>query len=375
MRAMRLLHECISRDGQIPVARPALALLAACIGCTTGGAPDAWYGDAHFQSPPRTYDFVVRQWTIDRTDDPATPHTGLDVDHRCSGPMDLDGCRYQDFFSQDDDDQHSLGPTRSDATSGCAMGAPGCRGCVDNQFPGIVNSFSAATMAMDIRALLDAEVAAGRRTTLVRVADVNSLRDDPSVRVRIYDGYPTFEDCGAQFGGHAEFAVAQRSLRPGGRDIDADAITELSGRIVGGRLIAGGSASTSFDLLPPVNGAFINVPIHEPQLRLSLSADGSDGTRGVLAGWWEPSELLADRCWQDHLPCEAIVSGVVDVLLPGMSACVDRSDPRQTRFGGISFGIGLSVVHARILAIPIVARIPGMCGSPPPCDGCGGRNS
>jgi len=89
------------------------------------------------------------------------------------------------------------------------------------------------------------------------------------------------------------------------------------------------------------------------------------GTNGDMGGYVSGNALVAAviAIVPDFGPAvEAILSGVVDVRLPGMTMCVDRSNPTMTQFGGISMGLGISTVRATIRPAAASARTMGMCG-------------
>ncbi len=309
------------------------------------------------QPPGMTYDYVVRTLTIDDSDAVELGHTGFNVDGLFSGPTDADGCNHEDFFSLHDRDQHR--------PSGCAMGTAGCTAGVDNQLPTVINSVQAAAMGMDLRMVLADQIRNGGVSILIRVADVNDFVNDPSVNVRIWQGFPEFADCSTAFSGSAQYSVSSASLRAGGTNIDTDASFNFPGSIVGGRLIVTTGTGTFRLPLPEIMGARINLDLNQAQVRLSLSNDGMTGTNGDMGGYVSGNALVAAviAIVPDFGPAvEAILSGVVDVRLPGMTMCVDRSNPTMTQFGGISMGLGISTVRATIRPAAASARTMGMCG-------------
>jgi len=310
------------------------------------------------RAPPATYDYVVSALTIDDSDAFEIAHTGFNIDGLFSGPTDADGCNHEDYFSLHDRDQHR--PT------GCAMGSAGCTEGVDNQLPTIINSVQAAVMNRDLRMLIADDLRAGSLTILVRVSDVDDLENDPAVNVRIWQAYPEFSDCGTAFSGSAEYSVSTASLRAGGTNIDTDASFNFPGAIVGGRLIVSTETGTLRVPLPEIMGVRINFDLLRAQVRLSLSADGMRGTDGDIGGYVDGNVFAAafTRLGTDIGGVrDSILLGVIDIRLPGMTTYVDRSNPMGPQFGGISVGMGLSTVRARIRPTAAQARTPGTCGA------------
>ncbi len=324
---------------------------------------------------PRTYDFVVSDLTVDPTDDPATPHTGLDLDGLCSGPDDPSGCNHADFLSADDDDQNSMTDRLVPTGAGCHAGAPGCRGCIDNQLPTIINSVQAAVMNQDLRAILRHQVRSGQVTLLLRVTGVDDLRDDDAVEVLVVAGYPMVADCDRQFDGDGEFAVRTQSLRTGNIDITSGAIVRMPGRIDRGRLGAGPAAWSLTLPFPEIMGIPPPFVLGAPRLRATLATDGNRAAAGVLAGVAD-ANVLADiqrmqSCGHAFDNCE-LGSGIVDIPIPSSALCVDRSDPNHWRYGSIGLAVGMTLVRAVISPTPRTERAPGMCGSPRVGDGGSG---
>ncbi len=327
---------------------------------TDGGADGG--GDT-IQTGGMTYDYVVNALTIDDSDAVEMAHTGFNLDNLFSGPTDADGCNHEDFFSLHDRDQHR--------PSGCAMGGAGCVGGVDNQLPTVINSVQAAVMNMDLRMLLGNQIRSGSVSILIRVADVNDLANDPSVNVRIWQGFPQFADCSTAFSGSAEFSVSSASLRTGGTNIDTDASFNFPGSIVNGRLIVTTGTGMFRLPLPEIMGATINLDLNAAQVRMTLSADGMRGTNGDMGGWVAGNALVeaVTRLAPDFRSAvEAILSGVVDVRLMGMTQCVDRTG-MTPQFGGISMGLGLTTVRAVIRPMAATARSMGTCGFSSGSDG------
>ncbi len=331
------------------------------IGCSGTRAGDGGTdGGAEVAQPGgRTYDYVVRTMTIDDNDSVEVAHTGFNVDGLFSGPMDADGCNHPDFFSLHDRDQHR--------PSGCAMGGAGCVGGVDNQLPTIINSLEAAVMRTDLRLLLRLQIPS-IVVLLIRVADVNDISNDASVHVRIWRGYPEFADCSAAFSGNAEYSVSSASLRMGGTNIDTDATFGFPGSIVDGRLIVTTRTGVFRLPLPEIMGVQINLDLNQTQVGLSLSPDGMTGTNGDIGGWLAGNSLLAGVSGDFVSAVAAMIAPLVDVRLPGMSVCVDRT-MGTPRFGGISMGIGISTVRANIRPNAAASRTRGMCGASTDGDG------
>jgi len=358
----------------------AIALLALC-GCPTPAqtpdvpntcAPpvaDVQRADAP-QGSGMTLDFAIRTLTIDDSDAAESAHTGFDLDHLCSGPTDADGCNHEDFFSPFA--EFNYVPHRG---LGCAVPGANCVGCVDNQLPTATNSLQAALGNYDVRADVRRRIVGGSIALVLRIADVDSLDNDTSVRVALYDAFPLEEDCDRLTASGARYAVHTRSLRIGGSDIDRDATQTFDGRIESGILIT--EASRSVLRLPwtgDSHGRAIDLALRESRLRMTLVEGGGRGDDGMIGGWMDGAEALRSTS-RFVLDCaalpwvEAIVSGIVDVRMPCQDVCIDRTDPQSSRFGGISTAYVFTAMRATIAPNPRSQRPPGTCGSMPVTDG------
>ncbi len=320
---------------------------------------------------PRSYDFVFTSLEIDRDDAVEHPHVGLDVDGLCSGPTENDGCNHEDFFSAISQDQYPLtfarrlAPAISCDPPGCAMGAMGCHGCVDNQLPAGASSL-AVLLGRDVTGDVSGRVRRGAVSVVLRVSDVDSLDIDDDVQVRVYSAYPVEPDCRALYRGTAEFAPTRDSLLPGGTDLVADAATVMRGRIARGRLVVGPTESVTVRLPLAVDAGWrLDLRVQRPQLRVTLRADGSGGALGVIAGVVDGSEVVASVVtgFPDvRSAVEAVMSGIIDQPLSPGGLCVDRTGTAP-RFGGMSVGYGFDLAPVVLIGPPRDTRPPGACGA------------
>ncbi len=306
-----------------------------------------------------TYTFVASRLTIDATDAPEVAHTGFNVDGLFSGPTDADGCNHEDFFSLFDRDQHS--------PSGCAMGATPCTGGVDNQLPTVIGALEAVA-GSDPRMILAGEVTNNRFAVLVQLSSVDDPVNDSSIGIRVFIGYPTFTTGCTSVAADREYSVSAASLRPGGTG-PSDALIAVPGAIVGGRVITTTPVAGGLPFPLPIGaGLTLDVSLHALQVRFDLASTLDRGTNGNLGGWAPGNELVdaIDRIAPGFREAvEAILAGVVDVRLPGMTTCVDRTTPTMPQFGGASMGLGAQLVRARVSTTTPVAARPavGTCGA------------
>ncbi len=322
----------------------------------------------------QTYTFVISALTVDMTPaDSNSPVAGFNLDNRFSVnsegelPDTPNSCDKPDQPSMLDQSQNCpMGMWMSatgqcgSATASCAPGA-GCRGGVDNQLPGILDAIEAAASAsfpMGIRSELSSQINQNKISLIVRITDVNSLTDDDSVTVKVYNAYPTFTTGCDNVAGGREYAIAADSLNTAS-DIETAKIT-FPGRIVGGRLQV--TAPGMFPLpLPEIMGARVNLTLTNAQLRVNLTAAG--GTGGNLGGSFNGSQLLTTiRALAPDFEMQAstIIGGFVDIEEMGICRMTAAMPPR---FGGIGVGLGFSLVPATTAAASVAARGAGTCGA------------
>ncbi len=343
------------------LASTTVAILAGCSSPSSGPIDAAADAPAEVAPPPpRTLTFVIDQLTIDLSDSPDDPHTGLNLDDLYSTDIDPLGCTHRDYYSLYDNDQHCAAASGEHCTvpPGCSQTDPGCIGGVDNQLPTLANTIRTAA-SFDIRPALSDSVAQSRLVLLVRVGDVNDLINDPSVGVSIYRGNPTFgSDCASVLPGR-EYAVDSASLI-GGTDVDVNARVRLSGSIVDGRLrIRAVDSASSVELPIAVGGSSLQFQMRALQLRANIADDGL--SNGSFGGWVKGDDFFTPCCFQccDLNVMRAVIGGLVDVQLDGLC---DGSANTPPTWGGISLGFGIHAVRATIAPMIANGPMPGTCG-------------
>nr|BAL56289.1 hypothetical protein HGMM_F36A01C24 [uncultured delta proteobacterium] len=356
------------------VQRKYLALVSVLTGAVSVGCSDATRpADGGTDGgTEKTYTYVLSSLTIDRDD--SGPKHGFNLDNLFSNAAVPSDCNHEDHFARYPEDNDQNCPrVNSDNTCavtpnpGCAMGAPGCRGGVDNQLPAIADAIEAAT-SMDVRQLLNETVTQNKFALIVRITGVNNLMNDDRVRLFLYRGFPTFStNCNTVEPGRT-YQIDQASLRSGGTTLD-DAQFAFDGRIVNGRLQV--TAPTgSIDLpLPEVRGQRITLTLQSPQVRVNLT--DTEGRSGNLGGAVSGNQLrdTVVRFAPDYASqVNTLLGSVVDI--EAMGVCVDNTT-NPPRYGNIGLGLGFTMVEARIAETNTFAtsQMPGTCGYSSPSDG------
>ncbi len=302
----------------------------------------------------RSLTFVLDELVVEASDGLDLPHTGFNLDGLFSGPTDADGCNHDDFFSLYDRDQHR--PAR------CTRGTAGCVAGVDNQLPTVFNTIESVS-GMSPRAVIAGEVANNRLVVLVHVTSVEDLVDDPDIRVRVFIGFPTFSTGCTSVQPDREYVVDRRSLIAGGTTL-GDAIVDVRGRIVSGRLQFAAGAGDVFRLPIPL-GAGLSTAVGLRALHMRFDVTDIRGTHGNLGGWATGQDLvdaIVMLAPMYRAAVEGILGSLVDIQDGGI--CVARSGSRA-RYGGVSMGMEFTALPVRIREMdPIVdAPPPGTCGA------------
>lgn len=334
-----------------------MTLAAGLVTAMGAGCGDSGTTTTPTPAAEQTFDYVLNALNIDANTDPASAHTGFNVDNRFSGSnmsslQDAD-CNHIDFFSSLDSDQNQ----------GTCPGTS-CRGGVDNQLPELATAIQTAA-GMDVRQAIAGQITSGKLILLMRVSGVNGTPapgfNDPSVVVRIYIGHPNVPaaQCSTLFAGGTSFAVDTNSLMAGSTNLN-NALFQFNGSIVNGRLQVTPGMGTNSVLpipLPEIQGLRLTLNVNNPQIRMTLTADR--GTNGNLGGFLLRSEVVTAICNGFAQFCEvarSLVDGLVDVQTGTPAGCAMPN-------GGISLGLGLTAVRATIAATPVTGAQPGMCGT------------
>ncbi len=255
---------------RLPAALVALAALVV-TGCLTRGEPRDGGTDAGtdcgFAATPATRYFVISTLAAaagDPTGDPSVV-AGLDVDgYRTVSRSDPMGCGFVDFRSGPPDDIAG----------------------VDNQLGPILVGVAGS---WDINVALQEDIDAGRLLLLVEVSEVDSDTCSPVVTVSVLLGRLPPGVTMPALGGDGRLAVGQMfDVQSSSLGADGTAVARASGRIAGGRVIAGPFELT-FPMRFPTMVAVAHV--HRAELRFDRSASGRI-ERGVLGGRMQLTEAV-----------------------------------------------------------------------------------
>lgn len=318
---------------------------------------DPWARDggiADASGTGRTLTFAFSSVEIDRTPfDETTPIAGFDFDRLYS--VNSDGTHPDTPFSCDKQDAPSVIDIDSNcpvarwdpATGLCA--APGCdprrepcRGGVDNQFPGLSDAIEAISfvgLGIEYRPFVQRIFAQGHAAMIVQVHDVDSLADDPFVRVSLVRAVPDFgAPCDSSVDGQRY--VALRSAVVG--DNPQRAVVNSSvAWIQGGRLRARFEGTVAFPFADWVPGIWV-WPIERLQFAVDLREErGVQGHFGAV--------ISAQRVLDHVLPmadmyAPQIVGGFVDVERMGVCRAANGSGV----MGDIGIGFGFELTRATL---------------------------
>jgi hypothetical protein len=205
------------------------------------------------------------------------------------------------------------------------LGEPG----VDNQLVGSLNSLLEGFIAgYDLQAVLDDDVATGRRLLAIQLSSLDSFDDDPEVRVDLFLVKP--EGCAGDVcpppGGVVSAGARWiRSLVPIG--------SALPGEIVAGRLhVVAHDFPLSFD----ASGVTVTMTVRDSILEGDVSAFGLEN--GVLGGGILVEDLV--------LLAEMIMPGIGEtargILVDLADLSPSAADPLVCR--EVSAGMGLTAV-------------------------------
>jgi len=319
--------------------------------------------------PSMSYAFVLDTVTIDANDDTTRPHTGFNLDNLFSDGLSPNDCNTEDMYSTIDQDQNCNMPANSvcpaaSGTTGCMWTATNtCEGGVDNQLPKLANTLQFT--GMNIRTLLSDQIRTNRTALLMRVTDVESLVNDPSVTVKLYLAYPDFTTDCTMVATDREYTIAQASLTSTTTTNIEDATYVFQGSISGGRLRV--QRTGTFELNIPTGGRNLPFPLVNPQIRVSLAANGMTGTNGNLGGAVRGEAVRAavqSLAPQFASQVDQALPSVADMQDMGMCINVQATPPR---YGAIGIGAGFTITKARIsTARPVSsAQRAGTCGFDP----------
>jgi hypothetical protein len=349
-----------------------------------GNNPDSSSPTDGGGGPGMTYTYVISELSVSETPvDSNSPVTGFNLDNifsvnsEGSLPDTPRSCDRPDWPSMLDPDQNcpmgswNMATGACSTNMGCAPGA-GCRGGVDNQLPGIVDSLDNVVhdqLPMGIRNELRSQINQHKLSLLVRVTGVNSLTDDNEVTLKIYNAFPTFTTGCDSVAPNREYAIDANSLNTAS-DIESAKI-QFPGRIVGGRLQV--TAPGMFPLpLPEIMGRSVMLTLTNAQLRVNLTATG--GTGGNLGGSFNGSQLLTavrNISPQLEMTAATLIGGFVDIEENGI--CKQGLGTMNPMFGGIGVGLGFSLVPATAAPMSATSRGAGTCGASSGSDAGGGN--
>ena len=234
------------------------------LGCSVGGG---------LVLPGQTYDFVFHNWVIDPSG--STPAAGYNFDGLYSNGSPGSGCGVLDRVSAFDPDQGN-----------CANPMLGCIPGVDNMLPRLTDAIDAELTGIDIpvRTRLANEITRGHLILLLRLEGVDSLVNDPDIRVSLYHGYSVNTPCTMMFTGAGKFYVATDSLAV--PDQIDQPIWQADGTVVNGRLRVrwGNNSALAWE-------APLGFPLSQLSVRVDLAGNGAGGTSGNLGGWLLGSTL------------------------------------------------------------------------------------
>jgi hypothetical protein len=290
---------------------------------------------------------------------PDLPHSGFNLDGLFSTSSDAAGCGHDDSASGPDLDQN-MGGSDCRMTGGGIR--PGCGG-VDNQLPAVAEAIGAFMPGFDLGATLQDSINQHRLVYILRVTGVDDPTNDPSVNFYFYAAYPTFSTGCGSVTADREYQIARSSLTAGGATLD-DALIRGAGSIVAGRLRFDAPTGTIFPLTVPAPGATLTFRLQATRMRFDVAATAI--SNGNLGGWVAGDELRATASALapgfDTI-VEGAVGSLTDVQVAG-TCFVPRAGATPPRYGGVSMGLGLAGLRARIHpTVPIVAsQSPGTCG-------------
>gem|GEM_PF-1395064 len=322
----------------------------------------------------RTYDYVINRMALDEGAEPGVTTRaffGFNLDGRYSpsrtASQQAADCSHGDYFSAVDPDQNM-----GRCMAGAAGGGAGCQGGVDNQLPNFAQTIMQFQATLNVQALLNTRLNAGRDLVLIRVSGVNGALgpalNDPAVTVQLYPFVsPMFADCADVARPNQMYAVDNRSLIIPG-DLDS-ARVQFSGSIVNGRLRvtpADAIATAPSFLLPlPIMGSTFGLRLYRTRFRFTMGE--TDGAAGNLGGYAAQTELVSDLTsipglMQFRDAAGPLIQGFVDVATgEPVASC---ASPR----GAIGIGVGFSAVRAVIAPMAVSGGVPGMCGATPATD-------
>ncbi len=314
-----------------------------CMAGHCGPGLDAGVGrDGAAVAPGPVEYYLITRLTIDDSDAVEMPHTGFDLDGLASGPTSAEGCNHEDFFSDRDLDQNH--------PPGCAIGTPGCRGGVDNQYPTMINSLQAAVMNMDLRMELQSSINAGRTLYVLAAYGIDSRTSDTDVTLALLVVRGVARNCSGPLAPGAEFVVESRSYVGG--DPARPAWTAQA-RIMAGRL----QTILPFDApfpAPAVDpsrtlGSFREFAASRTRIALDFDTNGTGIRQGNWGAVLDFTEVLDAWGLPDYRSASiAVLSGVVDLRRPCQLSCVDRTNAVAT-FGDISAAMGFEGLRATIV--------------------------
>ena len=280
-----------------------------------------------------------------------------------------------------DQDQNcaSVGAAGHCANPGCASGSAGCVGGVDNQLPELLAVMHDLS-GTNIRADLTTRIQTNQSVTLIRFTGVDSMVNDPSVNVFIYDAFPTFDlNCIAVPSG-GTYRVSRSSLVVGASTID-DAVYSFQGSINNGRLQITPTTTPGFLLQIPLGTNLNNFPLYYVQMRGSWGASWG----GMIGGWIPQGTVTNSLCYFYPARCSTIMTEIAplaDISVPATNDFLECGNASGCvcSAGGISVGFSFGTLPALIdPTTPIEARaatkymwIRGTCDGRRPgltCDG------
>lgn len=310
-----------------------------------GGVPDA-------SGTGRTLTYALSTVEIDGIPfDSTTPIRGFDLDRRYSVnsegvlPDTPHSCEKPDYPSRVDLDSNCPVSQWDERTGGCS--APGCdplrercRGGVDNALPGITDALEAISYVNRVgpyRPFVQRMYAQGHAAMIVQVQDVDSLEDDPFVRVSLVRAVPDFAPpCDSRVDGQRYTALRSWVV---GDDPRRAVVNSGVGWIQGGRLRVRFEGMIPFPFADWTPGLWM-WPIERVQFAVDLREDR--GVRGNFGAIIPAQRVL------DHVVPLADVQAVLIITLFVDIEQDGRCRETSREPGAIGLGFGFELTRATL---------------------------
>ncbi|MFO0561631.1 MAG: hypothetical protein U0269_26705 [Polyangiales bacterium] len=314
----------------------------------------------------RTLTYALSSLLVDPTQlEPTDPIAGFDLDEHIDGdeftalPM---MCTRIDALSDLDCDQNcnteNIDRDGRCVRRGCWGGRP-CIGGVDNQLPAVLDVLDALADAgfsrVGSRAVIERVFQQAHASVIVQVSAVESLEEDPSVRVRLLRAVPLFAPPCDATTLDQRYAIDARSVIAGDpqRPVIADAVGSIHRRRLRVRF-DGAFAFPLIDAGPSLRDWSVRSPILAADLSEAALSEGNFGA--TIDG-----EQIA-RAFSTDADGALFGAAFSDLSADGAlrDVCSNRTACPPT-FGRVSVGARFAATRATLTDRVLSAPLDGLC--------------